>query len=105
LAQIWDIKTGQLVSKLQFTARQQIFSAVRFSSDGKYLATGAPTRKLALWDIQTGRELQSWQVSVREDSRPPSAVVHAVAFLNSNRLISESSSGIAEVWEIKHDSK
>ncbi|HEY9042841.1 MAG TPA: hypothetical protein VIN66_11740 [Rheinheimera sp.] len=105
LAQIWDIKTGQLVSKLQFTARQQIFSAVRFSSDGKYLATGAPTRKLALWDIQTGRELQSWQVSVREDSRPPSAVVHAVAFLNSNQLISESSSGIAEVWEIKHDSK
>ncbi|MDX1392505.1 MAG: hypothetical protein R3241_08995, partial [Rheinheimera sp.] len=29
LAQIWDIQTGQLVSKLQFTARQQVFSAVR----------------------------------------------------------------------------
>uniref|UniRef100_A0A486XNG5 FOG: WD40 repeat n=1 Tax=Rheinheimera sp. BAL341 TaxID=1708203 RepID=A0A486XNG5_9GAMM len=103
LAQIWDIKTGQLVSKLQFTARQQVFSAVRFSASGKYLATGAPTRKLALWQVQSGRELQSWQVGVKPDSRPPSAVVHAVAFLSDKQLISESSSGIAEVWEIKHD--
>ena len=103
LAQIWDIQTGQQVSKLQFVARQQVFSAVRFSPDGKYLATGAPTRKLALWDVSSGKELQNWQVSVRPDSRPPSAVVHAVGFLDANRLISESSSGIAEVWEIKHD--
>ncbi|KUM52087.1 WD40 repeat domain-containing protein [Rheinheimera sp. EpRS3] len=105
LAQIWDIQTGQLVSALKFTARQQIFSAVRFSRDGKYLATGAPTRKLALWDVQSGRELQQWQVGVKPDSRPPSAVVHAVAFLTDNKLISESSSGIAEVWEITDDTK
>jgi WD40 repeat protein len=105
LAQIWDIQTGKLVSRLQFNARQQIFSAVRFSADGKYLATGAPTRKLALWDVQTGDELQHWQVSVRSDSRPASAVVHAVAFLNDKQLISESSSGVAEVWEIQHDTK
>lgn len=105
LAQIWDIQTGQLVSKLQFIARQQVFSAVRFSSDGKYLATGAPTRKLALWDVQSGAELQQWQVGVKPDSRPPSAVVHAVAFLGDKQLISESSSGIAEVWEINYERK
>ncbi|MEW5682636.1 MAG: hypothetical protein AB1780_09635 [Pseudomonadota bacterium] len=105
LAQIWDIQTGQLVSKLQFIARQQVFSAVRFSSDGKYLATGAPTRKLALWDVQSGAELQQWQVGVKPDSRPPSAVVHAVAFLGDTQLISESSSGIAEVWEINYERK
>ena len=105
LAQIWDIQSGQLVSKLQFIARQQVFSAVQFSADGKYLATGAPTRKLALWEVASGKELQHWQVSVRPDSRPPSAVVHAVGFIGDNKLISESSSGIAEVWEIKHDTK
>ncbi|MEO3680009.1 hypothetical protein ABGI61_13335 [Rheinheimera sp. FR7-31] len=105
LAQIWDIQTGQLVSKLQFIARQQVFSAVRFSSDGNYLATGAPTRKLALWDVQSGAELQQWQVGVKADSRPPSAVVHAVAFLGDKQLISESSSGIAEVWEINYERK
>ena len=103
LAQIWDIQSGKLISSLKFTARQQVFSAVRFSADGRYLATGAPTRKLALWDVQSGQELQQWQVSVRPDSRPASAVVHDVAFMPDNKLISESSSGIAEVWEIKHD--
>ena len=103
LAQIWDIQTGEQISRLQFTARQQIFSAVRFSPDGRYLATGAPSRKLAIWDVQTGQELQQWQVSVKPNSRPASAVVHAVAFLSNNQLISESSSGMAEVWEIKHE--
>lgn len=102
LAQIWDIKTGELISSLQFNARQMVFSAVGFSADGRYLATGAPTRQLSLWDVQTGQPIQHWQVSVRPDSRPPSAVVHAVGFLDNNTLISESSSGIAEVWEITH---
>ncbi|MEE2025886.1 WD40 repeat domain-containing protein [Alkalimonas mucilaginosa] len=102
-AQIWDIQTGQLVSRLQFTARQQIFSAVRFSDDGRWLATGAPSRNLALWDVQTGRELQRWRVSPRVGSRPPSAAVHAVAFFGPNQLISESSSGLAEVWQIQLD--
>jgi WD40 repeat protein len=105
LAQIWNIQNGKLVSTLQFTARQQVFSAVRFSRNGKYLVTGAPTRKLALWDVQTGKELQQWQVSARSDKHPSSAVVHDVTFLNEHQLISESSSGIAEVWEIQHDTK
>lgn len=104
LAQIWDIQTGEQISRLQFSARQQIFSAVRFSPDGRFIATGAPSRKLALWDVQTGQELQQWQVSVKPNSRPASAVVHAVAFISHNQLISESSSGIAEVWEIKNES-
>lgn len=103
LAQIWDIQTGARVSQLQMFARQQIFSAVRFSDDGKYLLTGAPTRNLVLWDVQTGKELQRWRVSPRVGSRPASAVVHAVAFLDAQRIISESSSGLAEVWKINYE--
>lgn len=103
LAQIWNIQTGERVSQLQMTARQQIFSAVRFSDDGKYLLTGAPTRNLVLWDVASGKELQRWRVAPRVGSRPASAVVHAVAFLDATRIISESSSGLAEVWKITHD--
>lgn len=103
LAQIWDIQNGERVSQLQMTARQQIFSAVRFSEDGRYLLTGAPTRNLVLWDVQTGKELQRWRVSPRVGSRPASAVVHAVAFLDAERIISESSSGLAEVWKINYE--
>lgn len=103
LAQIWDIQTGQRVSQLQMRVRQQIFSAVRFSQDGRYLLTGAPTRNLVLWDVQSGRELQRWRVAPRQGSRPQSAVVHAVAFLDAKRIISESSSGLAEVWKIEYE--
>lgn len=103
LAQIWDIQTGERVSQLQMLARQQVFSAVRFSADGRYLLTGAPTRNLVLWEVQTGKELQRWRVSPRVGSRPASAVVHAVAFLDAERIISESSSGLAEVWKINYE--
>lgn len=103
LAQIWDIQTGRRISTLQMRARQQIFSAVTFSPNGRYLLTGAPTRNMVLWDVATGRELQRWRVAPRGGSRPPSAVVHAVAFLENQRIISESSSGLAEVWEIQYD--
>lgn len=103
LARIWDIQTGALVSKLQITARQQVFSAVRFSADGNYLLTGAPTRNAALWRVSDGQELQRWRVMPRDGSRPAGAVVHAVAFLSPTRIITESSSGFAEVWEINYD--
>lgn len=103
LARIWDVQTGALVSTLQINARQQLFSAVRFSDDGDHLLTGAPTRSLVLWRVSDGRELQRWRVAPRQGSRPASAVVHAVAFLSPTRIISESSSGYAEVWEINYD--
>tara|TARA_R110002126_G_scaffold43555_28_gene124983 strand:- start:1788 stop:2759 length:972 start_codon:yes stop_codon:yes gene_type:complete len=103
MARIWDIQSGALVSSLQITARQQVFSAVRFSEDGQYLLTGAPTRNVVLWRVRDGEELQRWRVTPRDGSRPAGAVVHAVAFLSPTRIISESSSGYAEVWEIDYD--
>lgn len=103
LAQIWDIQTGLLVSNLGVAAHQQLFSAVRFSDDGRLLATGSPSRKLVLWDVVSGKQLQQWQVSTKQQGWPRSAVVYDVTFMDNNRLISESSSGLAEVWEINND--
>jgi len=103
LARIWDIQTGTLISALHITARQQVFSAVSFSDDGNFLLTGAPTRNVVLWQVSDGKELQRWRVMPRDGSRPAGAVVHAVAFLSPTRIISESSSGYAEVWEIDYD--
>ncbi|MFT4927452.1 MAG: WD40 repeat protein [Phenylobacterium sp.] len=100
-AQIWDMLTGKAISRLQYAARQNVFSAVRFSPSGKFLATGAPSRKLTLWDVQTGEKQQSWTVAPRKNSRPKGAVVHSVTFINDeSQLLSESSSGMAEVWDI-----
>jgi hypothetical protein len=99
-ARIWDLQTGEFVSELIYQERQKIFSAARFSKDGKYLLTGSPSRRLILWDVATGRQLKEWRVAARESSKPPSAVVYAVGFLSDSQVMSISSSGLAEVWQI-----
>jgi len=100
-ANIWDLKTGKLISQLQYSNRQEVFSSIRFSDDGKFLLTGAPSRKVNLWDIKTGKRQESWYVTPRDDIRPAGAVVHSAAFRDNKHIITESSSGYAELWQIK----
>ena len=99
---ILDLTTGKRISSLQFTSRQEIFSTARFSENGRYLVTGAPTRKLTLWDVKTGNETKKWLVTARKNSRPSSAVVYSAAFINNDsQIVSESSAGYSEVWDIR----
>lgn len=99
-ASVWELSTGRQVSNLQFPSRSNVFSTVRFSDDGQLLATGAPSRVLALWDTASGKQLQKWFVSPRKDTRPKGAVVYAVAFNPDGTLVTESSAGLAEYWSI-----
>lgn len=98
-AQIWDLASGNLISNLQFTSRQQIFSAAQFSPDANLLATGSPSRKIALWDVASGKLQQKWLVAAKKDSRPASAVVYDLAFKDS-QLLSSSSNGLLETWQL-----
>ncbi|MEQ3638794.1 MAG: hypothetical protein ABNH03_03470 [Alteromonas sp.] len=98
-SQIWNVQTGQPVSSLNYIARQKIFTDVEFSKDGKYLLTGSPSRKAYLWDIESGDQIQSIQVAVRETISPPTSVVYGVGFLPNGNIVTESSSGLAEVWQ------
>lgn len=99
-ANIWDLKTGKLISQLKYTNRQEVFSSVQFSPDGNYLVTGAPSRKVSIWQIATGKRITSWRVTPRKDIRPAGAVVYSVAFSDDNHILTESSSGFAELWQI-----
>jgi len=99
-ANIWDLKTGKLVNSLKYFNRQEVFSSIQFSDDGKYLLTGAPSRKVSIWNIASGERKTSWRVTPREDIRPAGAVVYSVAFRDNNHIITESSSGYAELWQI-----
>jgi len=95
---IWDLKTGKRISQLQYFNRHEVFSSVQFSDDGTKLLTGAPTRKVNLWSITTGERLDSWRVTPKESIRAAGAVVYSVAFRGKNQIITESSSGYAELW-------
>lgn len=99
-ANIWDLKTGKLISNLKYTNRQEVFSSVQFSQDGTQLLTGAPSRKVSLWNIVTGERTTNWRVSPREDIRPAGAVVYSAAFRDNSHIITESSSGYAELWSV-----
>lgn len=100
-ASIWDLQTGNLITNLQYRARQKVFSTVRFNSDTSALLTGSPSRTIALWNTDTGKEIQKWQVAPRKGSRPKSAVVYDIAFSDNGQIISESSNGLSETWQIK----
>lgn len=99
-AHIWNLKTGELISKLKGTKRHEVFSSVSFSPDGKTLVTGAASSKVSVWDIATGKRTASWHVTPKEANRPTGAVVYSLAFSDNNTLITESSSGYAELWQI-----
>jgi len=101
-ATIWDLKTGKAVSNLDISARQEIFTTARFSQNGLYLVTGAPTRELTMWQVRTGKKRKQWLVAARKNSRPASAVVYSATFVNNDsQIISESSAGLKEVWDIR----
>ncbi len=103
-ANIWDLKTGKLISTLKYSQRQEIFSSVRFSADGKLLLTGAPSRKVTLWDVASGKRLTNWYVTPKEANRPTGSVVYSVAFgdnSGTNKTVyTISSSGYTELWQV-----
>ncbi len=98
-AQIWDAQTGNAVSRLHFIERQLVFTAAAFSMDGKYLLTGSPAKRLALWEVKTGKVKQEWRVAPGDGPAPQSSVVYAVEFIDKVP-VSIASSGNYDKWSI-----
>jgi WD40 repeat protein len=103
-AHIWDLKTGKLISTLKGTKRQEVFSSIQFSPDGKTLVTGAASSKVSVWNISTGERTASWHVTPKETKIPTGAVVYSLAFSDNDTLLTESSSGYAELWQLPKES-
>lgn len=97
---IWDLSTGQQQAKLSSWHRQLIFSSARFSDDGSKLATGTPASRLMVWDTSTGSLMDSYEVAMLKDVRPPRGVVYDAAFHSSEMVVSASSAGVVQAWQI-----
>ncbi|MGX5175457.1 WD40 repeat domain-containing protein [Aliikangiella sp. IMCC44653] len=98
---IWDLSTGALLSQLKLKPREYVITAARFSHNQQYVATGAPSRKINLWQIETGERLKQWRATTRDVSKPVGAIIYDLAFTpNDQILYSESSAGFGESWAI-----
>jgi len=99
---VWDLTTGEQLSKLSSFSRQLIFSTARFSDDGRYLVTGTPSSRIMVWDSHSGSRVDGFEAEPLKDTRPPRAVVYDAAFDTQNRVISGTSAGIAQAWNVDY---
>lgn len=99
---VWDLVSGEQRSKLSSFSRQLIFSTARFSDDGQHLVTGTPSSRIMVWNTQTGKKIDGFEAEPLKDTRPPRAVVYDAAFDSQNRVISGTSAGIAQAWDVDY---
>jgi len=99
---VWELPSGKKLSQLSSFSRQLIFSTARFSDDGKHLVTGTPSSRIMVWNTQTGKRVDGFEAEPLKDTRPPRAVVYDAAFDSQNRVISGTSAGIAQAWNVDY---
>ncbi|MCG8312332.1 MAG: hypothetical protein MI976_03870 [Pseudomonadales bacterium] len=75
---IWDVKSGKEVSEVGFN--RVTLSAARFSSDKKWLLTGDTVRRVMLWEVQSGKQTESWAAKPPSFHPPSGLVISDVAF-------------------------
>lgn len=98
--EVHALPSGKLIARLQVPYRGQTFVSARLNPSSNQLLTGSTSRRLELWQLDTGQLLQEWQVGTHTQLRPASAMVFDVAFINSRQVYSVSSSGLGEVWDL-----
>ena len=68
-------------------------NAVSFSPDGQYALSGASNNTIKLWEVVTGREIQTFHGLTEQ---PISVALSP----NGDRLVSETSDGIVRLWDV-----
>ncbi|MBM7455686.1 WD40 repeat protein [Oceanisphaera litoralis] len=98
--QLHRLPSGALLSSLQVPYRGQTFISARLDSSNNRLLTGSTSRRLELWQLDDGKQLQQWSVGLHTKLRPASAMVYDVAFIDQQHIYSVSSAGFGETWTI-----
>lgn len=75
---LWDVKTGKAISEIGFV--RNTFSAARFSKDKNWLLTGDTVRRVMLWQVKTGKEIQTWSAKPPSFHPPSGLIIGDVAF-------------------------
>src|SRR5262249_57829459 len=88
---LWDARTGRELR--QFRASGSPVDAVRFSPDGRLIASGNDNGTVHLWDVATGKELH--------DLRHHEGPVSGLAFSPDGKLLASGSHDFtARVYDV-----
>ncbi|KIM37228.1 hypothetical protein M413DRAFT_77348, partial [Hebeloma cylindrosporum] len=96
-AQIFDVQTGQKVCVLEDEtapkAGDLYIRSIRFSPDGKLLATGAEDRKIRVWDIAKRRVCHIFDGHAQE--------IYSLDFSrDGRRIVSGSGDKTMRIWDV-----
>jgi len=93
---------GALISTLEVKSRGMTVVSADFSDDARILATGRAARGIDIWDVKSGKSLQSWLPEVKEKVQPDAATILDLNIgANGRQLLTESSTGIGQLWALK----
>jgi RNA polymerase sigma factor (sigma-70 family) len=87
--ELWDVSSGKKIASLG----KSFFLPVRFSPDGKLLATSSAKTDVDIWDLKTRKKLRSWQAHPTD--------VWKIAFsADSRKLVTCGSTGEVRLWDV-----
>jgi WD40 repeat protein len=85
-----DLPTGQIQRTLK--GHTQAISALAFSSDGRWLASGSDDSNIRLWDTKT------WQAKVIKG--PTKGRISSLSFTPDSRYLASAGGAIARLWTL-----
>ncbi|MFT5665104.1 MAG: WD40 repeat protein [Urechidicola sp.] len=91
---------GDLLAKLE--DKKMTLVSADFSDNGRILAAGRTSKSIDIWDVITGKRIETWRPKVKHLVQPDSATILDLKLdANAKTLISESSTGIGQSWALK----
>ncbi len=94
--ELWEVETGERIGTLWHAEWGQVTSVV-FSHDGTALASGSRYQVIKVWDVETRREVGTWEVPRESNSLWSLAVDFSP---DGTRLVSGFQDGTVRLWEV-----
>ena len=94
--QIRDLKNGELLSKLSYSARFRWFRSGQFYDGGQFLITTTPKTDVSLWDVLSGKEIYTW----RSETLSLGSTNLDIKVLG-NKIVTITSEGVYQEWALK----
>lgn len=94
----WQIGQQVPLSELNTPIKFIEFNDACFDQQNKWLLSGSPKQKLALWQVSNGAKLAEWQ-TFKTEQRDRASVL-AVSIIDDNQVASFTSDGVYQTWPL-----